>query len=470
MRPTNASMIMKQFLTMGALCGAICTTAQPGSLDASFNYTGYHEFSTMAIAVQPDGNVLIGAGSPYLRRLTPSGAIDPTFTYNAIGGWEVRAIEVLPDGKVLVAGNFTSIGGVALVNLARLNSDGSVDGTFVPGVDESTSQAVTAMALQADGKILAGGLFYEGVDPIFKVVRFHSDGVVDTTFQSGTGMNYPADVQGNPVEAIAVQPDGKILIAGRFTTYDGATRRRVARVHSDGTLDTSFDPGFGGNNAVFDIALQPDGKIILGGYFTSFNTQLRDRIVRLNTDGTVDVTYGVGVGFSGGVEDIELMPDGRVLAGGYFWSVDGVSRNYIARLEPDGTLDEGFDPGLGCDVNVRCLKMQADGKIMIGGAFNTVDGVFRRRIARLNGNGTNAIPDVLQPGQVLQIHPNPTTDLLYCSDMLGVHLVSIVDMFGRLTTVQFIEGVANVSHLPQGTYVLILEKETSVWRAPFIKL
>jgi uncharacterized delta-60 repeat protein len=183
---------------------------------------------------------------------------------------------------------------------------------------------------------------------------------------------------------IAVQPDGKILIGGWFASVGGQTRNRVARLNADGTLDTTFvDPIV--SSDVEDLVLQPDGKILIVGLFTSVGGQTRNRVARLNSDGTLDETFNPNANST--VFSIALQPDGKILIGGQFTSLAGLTRQRIARLNPDGTFDTTFSISTPNNA-VQAIALQPDGKILIGGQFSAVGGVTRSRVARLNSNGT----------------------------------------------------------------------------------
>src|SRR5262249_12032131 len=142
--------------------------------------------------------------------------------------------------------------------------------------------------------------------------------------------------------ALALQPDGKILVGGSFTQINGAPRNRIARLNSDGTLDASFLSS-GANDTVQALTLQPDGKVLIGGNFTSVNGTARNHITRLNPDGAIDTSFlSVVSGVNGIVQTIALQPDNKILIGGFFNSVNGALRSMVARLKSDGSLDETF--------------------------------------------------------------------------------------------------------------------------------
>jgi uncharacterized delta-60 repeat protein len=161
----------------------------------------------------------------------------------------------------------------------------------------------------------------------------------------------------------------------------------VDQVHDGdpGDLDTGFNPD--ANSAVVSTAVQPDGKIIIGGYFTSVSGTARNRLVRLNADGTLEPGFNPNVySGNGGVSCTAVQADGKILIGGIFTGVSGAQRYYLARLNADGTLESGFSPNV--NSTVLSTVMQADGRIIIGGLFGSVDGAGRGYIARLNANGT----------------------------------------------------------------------------------
>ena len=204
------------------------------------------------------------------------------------------------------------------------------------------------------------GLLFLAFWPIGLV--WAADGSLDTSFDPGSGAN-------SWVYELAIQPDGKILIGGNFTTYNGTGRNSIARLNADGSLDTTFDPGTGADNYVLGLAIQSDGKILIGGAFTTYNGTGRNSIARLNADGSLDTSFDPGAGANGFGYALAIQADGKILIGGDFTSYDGTGRNRIARLNADGSLDTSFDPGTGADNYPVALAIQPDGKILIGGGF-----------------------------------------------------------------------------------------------------
>ncbi|HOX57327.1 MAG TPA: immunoglobulin domain-containing protein [Verrucomicrobiota bacterium] len=240
--------------------------------------------------------------------------------------------------------------------------------------DSAANGAVYATAVQADGKILVGGEFTTlGGQPRHYLGRLNSDGTLDTTFNPG------ADYL---VYSLTLQPDGKILVGGYFATLAGQTRNYLGRLNSDGTLDATFNPG--PSSGVYCIALQADGRILVGGDFTALGGQTRNYLGRLNSDGALDTTFDPNA--NSAVYSLAVQADGKVLASGWFSTLGGQPRHFLGRLHSNGTLDTTFNPG--ADYVVNALAVQADGRILAGGWFSTLGGQTRYYLARLNSDGT----------------------------------------------------------------------------------
>lgn len=352
---------------------AALVTSVPLSLDNTFN-PGANS-SVYSLAVQADGKILVGGlftalgGQPRtcLARLAVDGALDSSFNPGVDGSVPyVNSLAVQPDGKILVGGAFTSVGGQGQTNIARLNTDATLDSTFNP----APNRAVLAIVVQADGKIFVGGDFTTlGGQSRKYLARLNVDGTLDT------GFNLEPD---NEVQSLALQADGKILVGGYFVTLGGQPRSRIARLNANGSLDGGFNPGAGGG--VYALGLQADGRILAGGQFANLGGQSRTNIARLNADGTLD--GGFNPGASGPVYSFSLQADGKILVGGDFVVLGGQPRSRIARLNADATLDSGFNPG--ASAGVYALALQADGRILVGGQFSTLAGQASRYMARLN--------------------------------------------------------------------------------------
>jgi uncharacterized delta-60 repeat protein len=337
--------------------------------------------TVFAIAVQADGKVLAGGffnsigGQPRNRiaRLDPTSGLADSFDA-AVSGPEIFAIAVQPNGKILAGGFFTTIGGQPRNNLARLDPATGLTDSFSP----NASDEVHAIAVQADGKVLAGGFF--------TIIGGQSRNSI-ARLDAATGLADSFDPNANNgVFAIAVQADGKILAGGDFFGIGGQQRHQIARLDPVTGLADSFDPS--ANNVVQSIAVQADGKILAGGGFTALSPNggmavTRNRIARMETDGRVDQALNLAiVGAQGNpVSAITSQPDGKFLIGGHFSGVLGVPRNRLARLNTDGTLDTAFNPN--ANDEVYSTAVQADGKVLVGGNFTIIGGQPRNRLARL---------------------------------------------------------------------------------------
>lgn len=326
----------------------------------------------------------------------------------------VRAVAAQSDGKLLLGGDFSQVGGLDRSRLARLFTDGTTDTTFRADADG----AVLAILPQGGGKKLVAGEFHsingQGRNHI---ARINSDGSVDASFAPGEGPN-------GAVNAVAAQADGKVLIGGSFTEFGGTARVAVARLNANGSLDASFNPAdTGTNSSVNAIAVQRDGKIVLGGYFERVGGKIHNRVVRLNADGTVDDNFNPGTDANSYVNALVIQPDGRMVIGGTFVAVNGVYRRAVARINENGSLDAAFDPGEAADNFVYALALQADGKVLVGGGFSTMGGEARRGIARLNVDGSvdpGFRADVGENGRVYAVAVQPDGNALMGGDFTSV--------------------------------------------------
>gem|GEM_PF-568180 len=355
-----------------------------GAIDATFNPGTGASATVLTTAIQSDGKILIGGSftsfngtaKNRIARLTSAGAIDNTLNIGTGASSTVNSISIQTDGKIVFCGDFTSYNGSAVVRVARINSDGSIDNSFNTGAGANTY--VSAVVLQSDGKVILGGFFgfYDGT-PRNRIARLNTDGSLDESFGAGTGAI-------SFICAVVVQSDGKVIIGGDFTSYNGTTINRIARLNDDGTLDPTFNPGTGANAIVYSVALQSNGKIIIGGDFTTYNGLSQNGIARLNSDGTIDNTFSVGTGANASVYALAIQGDGKVIAGGNFTSYNGTAKNRIIRINTDGSIDNTFAVGTGANAAVNSLAIQSDGKVIVGGNFTSYSGTAVNRLVRLS--------------------------------------------------------------------------------------
>jgi uncharacterized delta-60 repeat protein len=241
------------------------------------------------------------------------------------------------------------------------------------------------MVTQSDGKLLIAGpsfTTYSGSSST-RIARINTDGTRDATFISGTGLN------GNALD-LKIQSDGKIIAAGSFTAYSGSTNSGIVRINTNGTKDTTFNVGLGSTGNINQLALQSDGKIIAIGATTAYSGSSNAGIVRINTDGTKDTTFNMGSGFNTtSVLAIGIQSTGKIIVGGNFSIYSGSTNNYIVRINTDGTKDTTFNIGTGFGANgIVALKVLADDSIIAYGSFTTYSGSASPRIIKLTPNGT----------------------------------------------------------------------------------
>jgi uncharacterized delta-60 repeat protein len=390
----------------GYACKNIAQTLSTGDFDAGFNFNLGSGITNSVLSgviytieLQTDGKIVVGGlfetnngfSTIGLTRLNSNGSRDLSFNIgsgftdgNGVGA-VVKTVSIQTDGKIIVGGVFAKVDGNPRNNITRLNDNGSVDLTFGP--NPGFLGNVQAMGLQLNGNIIAGGAFSSFNDTLRNnLVGLNINGSIDANFNVGSGFN-------GPVTTINVQDNGKIIVGGGFTIFNGSNQARIVRLNSNGTLDPTFNIGSGFNDYVYAACLQPDGKIIVGGNFTNFNGVNRNRIIRLNSDGSLDPTFNPGSGFvgtqSGGpVLTISVQSDGKILVGGMFTSFNINTRNYFARLNSDGSIDNTFNPIPGFNNSVWTSFVQPDGKIIIGGDFTSFNGNLKNRIIRLNNDGS----------------------------------------------------------------------------------
>src|SRR5262249_22149361 len=340
--------------------------------------------SVSEIVALTNGKIYIAGGftgydfapRPGIARLNSDGPLDASFDPPKPDA-PVSKIASLPDGGLLIAGSFTAVGGVPRPRIARLKVDGSLDTSF--DAPTAFDGPITTMAGQADGKILLGCSFSKIGDSLhFGIARLNANGTLDPTFNGGVASSALGNVQ-----AVRRTAEERYVIAGSFTQVSGVERPGLARLNADGSLDPVFNPSSSVVKQPTAIELSPDGKT-----FVSSASEGSSRVVRLNADGSVDSTFKTA-SFTGTVNALILQSDGRLLIGGFLLaSPIASSQQLIARLNSDGTPDLTFSFSSQENGRISALHVLADGKILVGGSFQSIGGVSRTNLARLNSNGT----------------------------------------------------------------------------------
>ncbi len=419
--------------------------AAPGDLDPSFG-SGFGKVitafasnsSVRALAVQPDGKLvaagICGSGSNTdvcLARYNADGSLDTAFgsggtAVTAIGSFEDNALALVlqADGKLVVAG-YCSNGSNPDFCLARYHTNGSLDTSFngngkvITAIGNSYDVA-NALVVQPDGKLVAAGSCLNSSSNYdFCLARYNSNGSLDAAFGTGGTVVTPIGSSDDQAYALALQPDGKLVVAG--TCNNGGNDPCLARYNANGSLDTTFNlsgkaitPIGGSFNAVRALAVQPDGKLVVAGF--CLNVGNADFcLVRYNTNGSFDSAFGNSgkvLTAIGNGDDyayaLALQPDGRLIAAGY--CLNGSNYDFcLARYNADGSLDASFNTsgkvltpiGSGDD-RAFALALQPDGKLVAAGvridgsnnAFGLVryeGGPFGYRSCSLDIDGDNQV-------------------------------------------------------------------------------
>ncbi|MBK7704813.1 MAG: VCBS repeat-containing protein [Acidobacteria bacterium] len=405
-----------------------------GDLDTTFNFVGFrfvpigNTAYVKQIAVQTDGKI-VAAGDTYsgtdydfaLVRYNADGSLDSSFgtggkltTAFASGSNDFAfGVAIQNDGKILVAGWTNVAGGSIDFAVARYNSNGNLDTTFHTdgkvttniGTIQADDQA-RAIALQTDGKIVVAGFSHSGSDDDFAVVRYNSDGNLDTSFDTDGKVTTPIGTSTDEAHSVAVQTDGKIIVGGWLV---GPNAMAVVRYNSNGSLDTAFDgdgkvtTSIGVNCEAYAVAVQPDGKILLGG-FSRASTDNDFTLIRYNSDGGLDTSFDtdgkaitpIGSG-SDMAHSIAIQPNGKILLAGS--SNNGTNDDFaLARYNANGSLDSAAIAATGANLfgtggfvttalagidYARSVKLQPDGKIVVGGTSNNQFVVARYKNAIL---------------------------------------------------------------------------------------
>jgi uncharacterized delta-60 repeat protein len=400
--------------------------AQQGKVDHSFNvfddgqYGDGFDGTVRTLLLQRDGNLIVGGdylslnGSPvsYLTRLNPNGSIDESFNTGTGFNGKIYASYLQSDGKIILGGSFTAYNGISAGRLIRLNSDGSYDPTFNTSIGATTG-IVYDIAMQSDGKIIIVGSFTKYANStVNRVARLFPNGTLDSSLSTGSGSALN-------ITHVKITTDERIILTGNFITFNGTPANRIVRLNSNGSFDSTFNCGTGFNDDVNAIALQTDGKMVIGGNFTVFNDIVANRFIRLNADGTKDESFQVGLGFSKeGVQTIKIDSNGDLMIGGSFTGFyNGTEVNRVVFLNSDGTLKTNFDIGSGpASASVLSLECDEEGSWFIGGSFSVFNGQNQGRLAKINSDGEHDIA-YLSSGigfdnSVLNILPLPNQKII----------------------------------------------------------
>ena len=434
------------------------------------------------IAIKSNGKIIVGGNSESYNNATANrivqlnadGSIDATFS-SGLGFTgpfsQIREIVPQPDGKVLVGGTFTYYNDVYTdKHLIRLNSDGSVDNTFTLNSLQDNSEYF--IYLQDNGKIILGekNYSYYNFVPEARLIRLNSDGTLDSSFNIGK-----FDLG---ITSIVEQSDGKLLVSGNFSAFNGTNVNRVVRLNSNGSLDNSFSTGSGFDNIVYNLAIQSNGKILVGGNFTTYDNLNANRIVRLNSDGSIDNNFITsGTGFDRSISEIKILSDNKILVCGSFTNYNGTTANNLIKLNIDGSIDNSFQTSASPNNDtlnssyIADIEIDNNGKILICGShFTNIDNI-RRSLARLIGGTTALSINENYLTENLSIYPNPTNNIIRInnSNLINLNYV-IYDLKGvKIKTGKQENGLIDVTDLKTDIYILQLKSKNKIYSAKFIK-
>lgn len=392
--------------------------AQSGALDMSFDPgTGANSSIVSSIALSNGSYLIAGSftsfnGTPCGRiaRVLPDGSIDPTFLSSTGFNDQVNRMVVQSDGKIIVTGIFTSYDGVATSNIARLNSDGTLDAAFSP-IAPNPGAAGRLEVLPDDRFILCGLFVVPGQPGQLRAARFLPDGELDAVLATTGNVN-------GVVTALATLQDGRIVLAGGFTTVHAQPRAGMALLMANGTLDTSFDPGtgfVGTGLPVQNVFRGAAGKIYAVGNITSYNGITVSNIVRLETSGAMDPAWNTATTFNNAIVTILELPNDKVLCGGSFTEVNGMTKRGLCALGMNGHHVPEFPRGLGASISVINILQDPMGSLLITGSFSTYDGASRNKMAKLNYCPVDEwYPDIDEDGAGAAVSP-----LITCTPSAG---------------------------------------------------
>ncbi len=373
MRPLARSSVLSRALLLAALLFASCVALAGGQLLARILTPIPGDNEWHRVLLQPDGNRLMIGYAPQVTdkfavaRYTPTGPLDTTFGNNgsavhapAPGNAQAWAAALQPDGKIVLAGY--SRNGSTRFALMRLNADGSVDNGFASGGAVTAigagDAAAYAIALQADGRILAGGYSMLSGRKVFTVARYNADGTLDTTYGGGGFYVRVAGTTDSVIHSLLLLPDGTLLAAG--DSSNGTGDIDVVHLNANGgfinTYGSISSPNVVNLAGGWDMAMQPDGKILIVGATqipatSTFNAFQDLAVVRFNADGTIDTAFGGrGTGIANLFQNtgttsgnmgygLALQPDGKIVASGTVMSANGSTGMAAGRLNADGSSD-----------------------------------------------------------------------------------------------------------------------------------
>lgn len=332
----------------------------------------------------------IVAGASKLVKLKDDGTIKAGFSRPVITG-NIWTAGIEPGwNKIIIGGDFQVVNGTSVGRIARLNFNGTLDTSFNVGGSGFDTYAVgeqiqgDCIAVQSNGKIVVAGSFtsYNGV-PENRIIRLNSDGTKDVTFATGTGFN-------GDVSIIRIDNAGNILVGGSFTSYNGTAASKIVRLTTLGAIDGTFIYGSGFNNTVESIAIDGSGSLVISGRFTTYKGGGANRIIRLDNAGNKDATFLYGTGFDNIVHKVvyDIMT-GSILCVGRFDNYNGTAARRIIKLNPNAGLDSTFIYGSGFDGDTYTAEIDSENRVYVSGSFSSYKGITLKtpNVIKLDNSG-----------------------------------------------------------------------------------
>lgn len=450
------------------------TFCQPGTVDMSFDIGKGFNAPVKDIQIWKENKILIGGGFDSLDNkefhkicnLSIDGSIRSDFL-SGLEKYDYVSSILYLNQKILIGGNFNNNNKKKRNGLLRFFEDGSIDSTFKTDTTFNSFNIIKLLE-RTDSKILACGYLKTKNNVLLRgPILFNNNGSIDSTYKLSGSFD-------STIRNMVIQKDGKVLCVGDFRKYGNYATNFTARLNQDGTLDTTFKAGkYLKGKFCSDIKVDANNKILVVGNFDSVGTRRQSGIVRFTQNGHPDTSFQVSSGFKGvstfnDVYTLALQPNGKILVGGIFYTYNGKPANRICRLLSNGELDYSFVNNPDFKGPVYKITIQNDGNILVGGSFYNFNP--SNHITRLIGGEIIGIKNQ-STEQKISIYPNPVSEKLYLN-LTETGKIFVEDFCGRIVLekeVSYPLDYLNVQSLERGVYYIRFESKKSSIGLKFIK-
>ena len=390
-----------------------------------------------------------------LNFFAQDGLIDSAFDPGTSANNSITSLQERADGKIAITGIFTTYQGQPRVGVALLNSDGTIDNSFVPFSNSLGVYVIYyQIKFQPDNKLI----IYGEENGVKVIRRLMPDGSIDSSFSATINSN---------ITELFIDTDGKIIIAGNFTNVSGVPRNGIARLHTTGNVDATFYPGTGvtGGNYIYAIGKQSSGKYVLGGYFINYDGYSVNNFLRINNDGSFDNTFQSGIAASGTISSISILSDDKIIISGGLAFYDGVAANKIARLNANGTRDNSFIGSIGATpVEIVDHVLLSDKQIVVycSSTMTFAGAINRNKIAVLNTRGS-LNPD-FNPGGSFRYSPDLTSTNI--GEVIGtlsgeIMACGLWDSYGASPNINLVRIENKTVNAPNSNCYQVVDRITS---------